>query len=423
MRALLFLSFLLISHPCLAESVTKTKTSLEDIEKKVAAEKAAQEKLGTQVQTIEKDLKGLKTELIQTTEKVQKNEKDMQSLEGKLSDLTAQKKKLTESLDTERQSLAGLIIAMERIKRVPPQALIARPGAPLETAQAAIVFKAIVPEINARAERLKDNLKELENVEADLKDNKQELDKTVEKLTGNREKMEGLLAARQDAFKETKAQYENQGQQVLALSRQASDLKDLIGKLEEENRRREAKRAEDRRKAEEKARKQEEAARKEALKKGEKSGEAPKPYIKPQPSPAMRETDTASLPALGNARPPLSGPVLVRYGQADKIGAKSEGVRIQGRKGAAVVAPIGGIVRYAGQFKSYGNIVLIEHKNNFHSLIAGLGRIDTVVGQSVDAGEPVGALGSGTSGAPVLYYELRYNGKPVNPARKVAELG
>ena len=113
----------------------------------------------------------------------------------------------------------------------------------------------------------------------------------------------------------------------------------------------------------------------------------------------------------------------IRYGQQDEIGATSQGIRIEARSGAMVVAPMGGIVRYAGPFKSYGNIVLLEHKNNYHSLIAGLGRIDTVVGQSVDSGEPVGNLGTQAGDRPVLYYELRLNGEPINPARKFSDLG
>ena len=84
-----------------------------------------------------------------------------------------------------------------------------------------------------------------------------------------------------------------------------------------------------------------------------------------------------------------------------------------------VVAPLGGIVRYAGTFRNYGKIVLIEHRNKFHSLVAGLGKVDTFVGQRVDAGEPIGALPT-SSGR--LYYELRYQGDPVNPSKKFSTL-
>jgi septal ring factor EnvC (AmiA/AmiB activator) len=68
-------------------------------------------------------------------------------------------------------------------------------------------------------------------------------------------------------------------------------------------------------------------------------------------------------------------------------------------------------------------MVIIEHGKNYHSLVAGLSKIDTVIGQSVMAGEPIGSLGSARSGRPALYYELRQNGKPINPSRVFADLG
>ena len=86
---------------------------------------------------------------------------------------------------------------------------------------------------------------------------------------------------------------------------------------------------------------------------------------------------------------------------------------------------MGGVIRFSGHFKNYGNMVIIEHEDGYHSLVAGLEKIDTVVGQNIIAGEPLGLLhyeGS-RSDKPVLYYELRYNGKAVNPAKKFSDLG
>ncbi len=84
---------------------------------------------------------------------------------------------------------------------------------------------------------------------------------------------------------------------------------------------------------------------------------------------------------------------------------------------------MGGEIRFAGTFKNFGNMIIIEHEGGYHSLVAGLARIDTVVGQKVAPGEPVGVLPSGNPENPAeVYYELRLNGRPVNPARKFAEL-
>jgi septal ring factor EnvC (AmiA/AmiB activator) len=95
------------------------------------------------------------------------------------------------------------------------------------------------------------------------------------------------------------------------------------------------------------------------------------------------------------------------------MGISSKGITIETRSGAQVVAPFDGRIEFAGPFRGYGQILIIEHADGYHSLLAGLGRIDGTVGQSLVAGEPVGAMGS--SDRPSLYLELRRHGQPINP--------
>ena len=87
-------------------------------------------------------------------------------------------------------------------------------------------------------------------------------------------------------------------------------------------------------------------------------------------------------------------------------------------------APMGGVVRYVGYFKNYGNIVIIEHKGGYHSLIGGFESIETAIQRQVKSGEPIGKLPSKSSygASPSLYYELRYNGQSVDPSVKFSEL-
>ena len=79
------------------------------------------------------------------------------------------------------------------------------------------------------------------------------------------------------------------------------------------------------------------------------------------------------------------------------------------------MAPYDGQVVFAGQFRGYGQILIIEHNEGYHTLLAGLSRIDCVVGQWLMAGEPVGRMGRPVDGNPELYLELRRNGQPINP--------
>jgi septal ring factor EnvC (AmiA/AmiB activator) len=112
-----------------------------------------------------------------------------------------------------------------------------------------------------------------------------------------------------------------------------------------------------------------------------------------------------------------------RFGQTQSDGRAARGIVIAARKGAQIVAPFDGKVVYAGEFRSYGQNLIIEHGGRYHTLLAGLDRIDAVVGQWLLAGEPVGTLSSPQDGNPELYFELRRAGQPINPLPWLATTG
>lgn len=356
---------------------SKKEEELKTLETKVQEEKSHQIELKEEAKKIEKDMKGLKTNLIETTASVQKQERNLQNIQTKLDDLSKQKQDMEANLEKQKSSLSNLIIALERIRRLPPQTLIARPDAPLKTAQAATVLGTILPEINRRAEKLKKDLNDLYVIERDLTEQKTELEKNAEKLKSEKQKMDKLIAERSKSLKATKDKVAAKDAEIAQLTKKAKDFRDLIRQLEKKNR------EIDRR-----------------------TGNSVK-------------SKGDSGPALGAGTPPVSGIIKTRYGETDDIGATSKGITFSSHEGAVVVAPLGGIVRYAGSFRNYGNIVLIEHKNKFHSLVAGLGKVDTFVGQRVEAGEPLGTLPNDSG---KLYYELRYQGDPVNPSKKFSKL-
>ena len=127
--------------------------------------------------------------------------------------------------------------------------------------------------------------------------------------------------------------------------------------------------------------------------------------------------------AQASLRIPARGRVVLRYGQSRADQGASKGISIRARGGAQVVAPYDGQVVYAGPFRRYGQILIIEHGGRYHTLLAGLDRIHAVVGQWLLAGEPVGVLGSPQSGHPELYFELRRAGQPINPLPWLATTG
>jgi septal ring factor EnvC (AmiA/AmiB activator) len=366
--------------------IPEKKANLNDINRQLDQSKAQEKELKNKVDSAKKDIKKTKQSLIKLADSIQDKEKNLSELESKIKTLEDEKSDIISRLEKDYGSISDLILAIERIERVPTQALIARPGAPHKTAQSALLLKSIIPGLKARADILKEDLDKLNSIEETLIQEKKNLDEGLLKLDREHNKIASLLTKRETIYKQTNKEYKQQKQAVEQIANEAKTLKELIDKVEKEN-----------------------AKRKASLTSQKRNRRA-------------LLTNPVSMPRAGTPRYPINGVLLTAYGELDEIGAVSKGLTIEGRQNALVMSPMGGIVRFAGFFKTHGKIVIIEHKNGYHSLIAGLGKIDTIVGQSVEAGEPIGLMPALQNGQPQLYYELRQKGKPINPTKKFSEL-
>ena len=112
----------------------------------------------------------------------------------------------------------------------------------------------------------------------------------------------------------------------------------------------------------------------------------------------------------------VSGSVVGAFGKAVRPGVKRKGLTIETRAGAQVVAPYDGKIVFAGLFRGYGQLLIIEHGEGYHSLLSGMTRIDGEIGQWLLSGEPVGVMDTLSGDAPRLYLELRRKGQPINPS-------
>jgi septal ring factor EnvC (AmiA/AmiB activator) len=162
----------------------------------------------------------------------------------------------------------------------------------------------------------------------------------------------------------------------------------------------------------------------------------PAPHLKPPiielaPSPAALMPGSPgrikpAMPfALAHAKLPMpaQGRRALSFGEKTQYGAQSKGMVIETRNAAQVVAPCDGWVVYAGEFRSYGQLLIINAGDGYHMLLAGMSQIDVQPGQFVLTAEPVGTMSGGAknstasaqTNAPVLYIELRKDGRPIDP--------
>ena len=140
--------------------------------------------------------------------------------------------------------------------------------------------------------------------------------------------------------------------------------------------------------------------------------------------PRSRQQKTASVAprrkrrAKSGKRLHLTAPAMGRidrsFGEKTVTGTKTKGVTLVAHRDSAVLAPYRGSVSFAGPFRSYGLIVVIEHPGGYHSVLAGLHQLGVESGSEVRTGEPVGIMGK-VPGARRLYFEFRRNGRPINP--------
>ena len=374
------------SAPVLAQAPVPRNHPTQEIETKRKETEAREKELKAKMKDIKSDLNDKKQDMISVAQEIKQNEKKLLELEAKIDKRRQEQLAIEVRLNEDRGAISNLVLALERVRRVPPEALLARPGAPLETAQSAMLLQSVLPRVYDRAEGLKADLDSLKTIMTELKEDREKVIKTAKQLETNHQKLAGIMSSRKSLYAATEKNFKKQQAELKQISLQASNLKDLVARIEKKQR-------------EENNRSKQASAS----------------------TPAYMKTP---VPKTGEAQLPISGIIKVSYGKTDEIGAVSQGLKIEGRKGALVVAPMGGVVDYAGPFKGYGQIVILRHQKAYHSLIAGLDKIDTVVGRAVSAGEPLGQMASSSSNgdAPVLYYELRYKGHPVNPSKKISGL-
>lgn len=108
----------------------------------------------------------------------------------------------------------------------------------------------------------------------------------------------------------------------------------------------------------------------------------------------------------------------MHFGEKTALGLKSDGWRIRVRGDALVMAPADGDVKFADNFKGFGKVVIISHKNGYNTVMTNLGVINVVLGQQVLAGEPIGRM---DTSKPEMYLEVRRGNNAIDPARLFKE--
>lgn len=390
----------------------QSRAEYEQVSKEITLSSERLAKLAADIAAVKKDHASITAALIQSAMTEQKLGQDIEDIGAKLEGLKAQQQKIRASLMARRDVLAEVLGALQRMGLNPPPAILVKPEDALSSVRSAILLGAVVPELRQQTDSLLADLKEQTRVTASIEAERARLTETVGDQTAEKKRLGMLLEAKQKLETDTQAQMAAEQRRSEQLAAKASSLKDLIASLEAQA---------------DKTRKAADAAKAAAAGQAgdDKTGGDTTASL-PVPE-GNQLTATAPFSALqGQIALPVTGRIKRRFGADDGNGAVMLGDMLATQSGAIVTAPADGNVLYAGPFRSYGQLLILNAGDGYHVVLAGMSRISVVTGQSVLAGEPVGAMGEARvastsvskngNATPELYVEFRKDGKPVDPA-------
>jgi septal ring factor EnvC (AmiA/AmiB activator) len=380
--------------------------ALKQHDQELEAAREAQRKSGEQeavlkreIEQIGSDRRKFNQDLIDTAARLRAVESKIAATEARLAPLDDNESSIRKSLDGRRALLGQVLAALQRIGHRPPPALISSPEDALQAVRTAMVLGAVLPEMRHEVDALSSDLAELLDVRKKIAAERDKLKTEVASLEDERLRMTALTAERQKQQAEREKALEAERSHAADLARQVDNLKDLIGKLEQD--------------VDPAVRAAREAARSDS-----------RPALSAFRDPGRLTPAIAFASLRGHVPIPVNGVKLKEFGAPDGLGGLEKGISMATRAGAQITAPADGWVVFAGSFRSYGQLLILNVGSGYHVLLAGMDRISVDLGQFVLTGEPVAVMGNSShiaailatgSSQPVLYIEFRKDGIPVDP--------
>jgi murein hydrolase activator len=391
--------------PSKTEQRTASATELDDLLRATSLSQQRVKELDAEIAGLKKDETSVTAALIQSSKTSRKLTEDIARIEDRLAEQRGEEAGIRTSLHARRSVLAEVLAALQRIGLNPPPAILVKPEDALSSVRSAILLSAVVPEMRVETERLVADLDALKRVTTSIANERNSLLQVLKAQTEERHRLDALVAQKQELRAQSEASRTAESQKITDLAGKAKTLKDLIAALEkdmatEQNAQERARREEEKRLALEKQKADSEASQTAML--------APGMSIE-----KLRKTLVL----------PISGKIIRRFGQDDGFGGKTAGIALAAGPQSIVATPVDATVLYAGPFRSYHQLLILDAGGGYHVVMGGMDKSMVTTGQFVLSGEPVGVMATkapGSSGqthltdSQELYIEFRKDGKPVD---------
>ena len=420
---------LALAVPALAQvpgSSDEARKRLQVDRSKLESAQRRSKELQSDLEQIAAERERLNAQLVDTGRLIQQGEAQLTLIESRLGQLEQQEKQLRQNLEARHGSISSLLAAMQRMGRNPPPVMATRREDALSMVRSAMLLAAAFPELRGQATALAEQLSDLLRVKESIHLEGERLRAETVRLDEARARLTGLQESKRQSLAERQAELAQVRLTAGEITRSVADLGDLITKLDKEVAARTGLGSYEQEVAADQRAKAPAAA---------PSGAAPAAGEDHGTSVVLAPSERMAMLTPGRIKPampfaeargllpiPVQGRRVLTFGEKTQYGSQSKGVVIETRQAAQVVSPCDGWIVYAGEFRSYGQLLIINAGGGYHILLAGLSQIDAQLGQFVLAGEPVGVMSAAAKSAthaqdnaPVLYIEFRKDQRPVDP--------
>jgi murein hydrolase activator len=383
------------------ESATR---ELEAVEGGLRLSTEKQQALSAKLAETAAALEDISGKLVSLTATIQSKEHLLSRIDNEIAALGAEQTIIKGELNQKKALLSEVLAGLQRLEQNPPPALVVAPDDILAALRGAMMFGAVVPAMKDEANHLIGKLERLAAITIEQHNQKQRLQDEFAALHSARTELDALLVEKTALSLSTGSELQAEADRVEKLAAKSKSLKQLLSSLAESRILQEQRKS-----AELKAREAELERQRQARRL------------------ALSRPQVAFSKSRGRLDYPVQGSILRQFGDETANGTILNGLAVATRTNAQVKSPADGKVEFAGPFRSYGQLLILDAGEGYLVLMAGMASVTAVNGQTLRAGEPVGLMGTRPASTmllggaaedsrPVLYVEFRKQGKPVDPA-------
>lgn len=413
-------SFVALPLLALAQAPTteEARKRLEADKSRLDATQKRSKELQADLDKIAAERERINARLVETGKLIQMSEGQLSLIESRLGELEAKERQLRGVLEQRHGTISALLAAMQRMGRNPPPVMITRREDALSMVRSAMLLASAFPELRGQALELADQLNNLSRVMETTRTESEKLKAETARYNDARTRLAALQESKRQSLSERQSELDSVREATTRIARNVEELSDLITKLDKEVASRTGLGTYEQEVAA--------AAKQDPGKEDERTAAAvlaPSGERLAMLAPGRIKPDIPFARAKGMLQMPAQGRRILAFGDKTQYGSQSKGLVVQTRHGGQVVSPCDGWIVYAGEFRTYGQLLIINGGGGYHLLLAGLSQIDVQFGQFVLIGEPVGVMAPAAKSVqskaqdngPVLYIELRKDGRPIDP--------